>query len=438
MILRRIRWIATGAAAAMVVVIVVVTLTTRNETENTASSLVPAPLAVGAALREPPRLPSIPLINEDGRPTSLTSFKGKWVIFAPAMTDCHEVCPMTTGAFIELESMLRKAGLASHVIVAEVTVDPWRDHPARLRAYKRMTGADFKMLTGSVPNILRLWKRLGILIERVPVERPPPIDWYTHKPETLNIVHSDGLFVLDPAGNERIVVTGMPKLETGHTLSSALHRLLDAEGVHNLQHPEAPWTASQLLEDLYWGMGREIPASLLPQNKAPSRQAAQQELKGSPHPLTALHEQAGELLGSFSAMQQRLRQLRGYPVVINVWASWCVPCKEEFPLFASASARYGRNVAFLGFDSNDIEGNARSFLKSHPVSYPSYRGAETEFAPIEPLHGTPTTIYLNAAGKIVHTHIGQYESQETLNYDIERYALGLHHTITGSKRSPAG
>ena len=65
--------------------------------------------------------------------------------------------------------------------------------------------------------------------------------------------------------------------------------------------------------------------------------------------------------------------LRGYPIVINAWASWCAPCRSEFGLFATASARYGRRVAFLGADTNDSAGDARAFLTQHPVSYPSYQ-----------------------------------------------------------------
>jgi len=422
--LRRIRWIATAAAAAMVVVVVVVTLTKRNEYAQTSTGLVPAPLAVGDALEKPYLAPKLKLIDESGKATSLRAFKGKWVVLSPAMTLCHEVCPMTTGAFIELERQLKKEGLASHVVVAEVTVDPWRDHPARLRAYKRMTGADFKLLTGSVPNILALWKRLGIDVERIPLEKPVPIDWYTHKPETLNIAHGDGLFIMDPAGQMRVVAAGMPAIASGHKLSSSLHGLLDAEGVHNLKHPEAPWTAAEIVDDIKWGMGMEVPASSLEHTRPPSSQVAQEELSGSPNALATLHDQADRLLGSASQLRQRLTSLHGYPVVVNVWASWCPPCREEFPLFASASAQLGRKVAFLGYDAEDQQGNARSFLKGHPVSYPSYEGARADISWLTPIQGTPTTIYISPSGKVVHVHIGYYQTQNTLNEDIERYALG--------------
>lgn len=423
--LRRIRWITTSAAAAMVVVFVVVTLTRSNGyTQDSSNRLVPAPLAVGDALERPYPVPRLPLIDENGDPTSLQAFRGKWVVFSPAMTLCHEVCPMTTGAFDELERLLSKEGLSSRVVVAEVTVDPWRDHPARLRAYRAMTGADFELLTGTVPNILELWKKLGIAVERIPLENPVPVDWYTHKPETLNIAHGDGLFIMDPSGQMRVIAAGMPKIEAGQPLSASLHKLLDAEGVHNLNHPEAPWTASQILDDIKWGMGLQVPESSIEKAGAPSSEEAERQLSGSPSSLASLHEQAGLLLGSATAMKRRLTSLRGYPVVVNVWTSSCVPCRQEFPLFASASAKLGRRVAFLGYDSDDQQGSARSFLKGHPVSYPSYEGASTDIGYLAPIEGTPTTIYIGRDGKVQHVHIGVYETQTTLNEDIERYALG--------------
>jgi cytochrome c biogenesis protein CcmG/thiol:disulfide interchange protein DsbE len=420
--LRRIRWIATGAAAAMVVVAVLVTLIGKQMIRQTAVGMVPAQLEAGDPLYGSKPLPAIPLVNEDGQKTSLAAYRGKFVVFAPAMTLCAEVCPMTTGSLIDLVGKLRKEGLASRVVVAEVTVDPWRDSPARLRAFKRMTGADFTMLTGSVANITRLWKRLGIYFKRVREGSPPAIDWWTHKPETFDIEHSDGVFVLDPAGDERIVITGMPKMEGA--LSPALHRLLDAEGKENLAHPEAPWTASQLMEDIDWLTNRRVPASSIAESPPPSAQTASKELAGSPGALASLHAQAGRLLGSESALASRLRSLRGYPVVLNVWAHWCPPCKEEFPLLASASAAYGRSVAFLGYDTLDPEiAEAQKFLDHHHVSYPSYRGEFGEISWLASIDNVPDTIYISPQGKVLYTHIGVYETEGTLVNDIEHYAL---------------
>jgi cytochrome oxidase Cu insertion factor (SCO1/SenC/PrrC family)/thiol-disulfide isomerase/thioredoxin len=167
-------------------------------------------------------------------------------------------------------------------------------------------------------------------------------------------------------------------------------------------------------------LARYVKAAL---TREPAPAGAGHALAGSPPLLASLHRQADRLLGNESELAGRIRALRGYPIVINAWASWCGPCRSEFGLFAAASASYGRRVAFLGADTGDSPADARTFLAAHPVSYPSYQTTTSNLSSLAQVQDLPTTIFINRAGKVVYVHIGQYDSQGTLDQDISSYAL---------------
>ena len=413
-----------AAGILAVTLAVLVALSNKKSSTSSADAGVPAPFAIGTELPRPKHVPSFQLVDAHGQPYQLDDTHGKWIVLAPSMTLCAEVCPMTTGVLEELKSTLAKDGIGQQVDVVETTVDPWRDSPARLRAYQREFGANFTMLTGSPHAIRKLWNWFGVQYYRVPEGKPASIDWWTHKPATFDINHTDAVYVIDPHGYLRVANDGMPKLQG--TLSKRLRGLLDAEGVGNLEHPHLPWTANQVADDVLNMMGRAIPADQVAKVVAPSVTDARSELRGSPAALKHLHAQAGQLLGSTDALSARLHALRGHPVVVNAWASWCEPCRQEFPYLATASAQYGRQVAFVGADINDESGNARSFLAAHPVSYPSY---STSLAALSTLKvypdGPPQTIFINARGRVVFVHNGEYQSLTALQNDIGQYSLGI-------------
>jgi cytochrome c biogenesis protein CcmG/thiol:disulfide interchange protein DsbE len=121
---------------------------------------------------------------------------------------------------------------------------------------------------------------------------------------------------------------------------------------------------------------------------------------------------------------RRVRSLRGYPIVLNVWASWCIPCREEFKLFQAAAFEFGKRVAFLGANADDTTSDAQAFLKQHRVSYPSYSVSTPQLGPLAQIVGLPTTIFINKRGKVVYVHSGQYGSGGILDSDIATYASG--------------
>lgn len=147
-------------------------------------------------------------------------------------------------------------------------------------------------------------------------------------------------------------------------------------------------------------------------------------LAGAPAPLAALYEQANELLpGGTDAYEERIERLRGYPVVVNVWASWCVPCRQEFPALQELSARYGKEVAFLGVNSEDSDDAAATFLRETPVPYPSYTDPDKEIYDSLDAVGFPDTAFYDSSGELVHLKIGQYRDHAELEADVRRYAL---------------
>jgi cytochrome c biogenesis protein CcmG/thiol:disulfide interchange protein DsbE len=148
-------------------------------------------------------------------------------------------------------------------------------------------------------------------------------------------------------------------------------------------------------------------------------------LADSPAPLAALHAQADALLpGGLAAIRARLAALRGRPVVINKWASWCIPCRSEFGAFQSASVALGREVAFIGIDSGDTgRTGAVDFLRSFPVSYPSYYDQSGDAgAAITDSAFTPVTVFYDRLGR-EYIRQGPYPSAARLEQDVRRYAL---------------
>ena len=101
-----------------------------------------------------------------------------------------------------------------------------------------------------------------------------------------------------------------------------------------------------------------------------------------------------------------LASLRGKPVVINFWASWCVPCKGEAKMLEQAWRQYrSQGVVFVGIDYHDVKSDARTFLTHHGITYPTVLDGSGMIGDRYGLTGVPETYFVDRSGRLVGTHI---------------------------------
>ncbi|HEV7805814.1 MAG TPA: TlpA disulfide reductase family protein [Solirubrobacteraceae bacterium] len=158
---------------------------------------------------------------------------------------------------------------------------------------------------------------------------------------------------------------------------------------------------------------------------AAGRRAAAARLAKAPAALRDNAADADTIAGEGEdALKARLAKLAGHPVVVNQWASWCGPCRAEFPYFSDAVAAHGDEVAFLGIDFTDDRDAAEDFLREVPPGFASIYDPKGDAA--RSLGGgriAPTTFFIARDGKLAYTKLGGYPSAAALEADIRRHAL---------------
>jgi cytochrome c biogenesis protein CcmG, thiol:disulfide interchange protein DsbE len=147
--------------------------------------------------------------------------------------------------------------------------------------------------------------------------------------------------------------------------------------------------------------------------------------KKTPAPLKALYEQGDERIeGGTEAFDAQIAKLKGFPVVANVWASWCGPCRAELPHLQQAVAKMGNEVAFLGVNPKDSAEFSEKFLEEFPVPYPSFVDPDSKISDqLNVDHGLPATAFFDENGDWVFTKSGSYSNVEDLEADIKTYAI---------------
>ena len=125
--------------------------------------------------------------------------------------------------------------------------------------------------------------------------------------------------------------------------------------------------------------------------------------------------------------QVRLSSFSGTPVIVNFWATWCPPCREELPAFDKVAAEFKGKVQFMMVDLADgydetVE-DAKEFVAHHGYNFPLFFDTEEEGAMAYGLSAVPTTIVISSNGEIVKRHIGGLD-EKTLRGYAKRIAGG--------------
>ncbi len=106
-----------------------------------------------------------------------------------------------------------------------------------------------------------------------------------------------------------------------------------------------------------------------------------------------------------------LRSLRGRAVVINFWASWCVPCRDEAPVLDAGARAYAGKVVFLGVDVQDLSGEARHFARRYKMNYGSVTDRSNWAYDNYGLTGVPETYYVDTRGRVIAHNPGPVTSK---------------------------
>lgn len=138
------------------------------------------------------------------------------------------------------------------------------------------------------------------------------------------------------------------------------------------------------------------------------------QLLGRPAPDFSL-----PVLSAHSSSTIRLTSLKGKPIMLNFWASWCDPCKREAPLLQATWRRVqSQGIIFLGIDFQDAQSDGLNFLRTYGITYPSVVDGTGATAINYGVSGVPETFFLNRQGIIVSKVVGQL-TEQTLQSNLQ-------------------
>lgn len=203
----------------------------------------------------PATIRALPFTDQAGHTVHLSDFAGKTVVLGDMLTLCQEHCPIDTETLVLMARERAATPDPADTVFLSVTVDPTRDTPAQLAAYRRLyVGSpanvpQWELLTGSPANVAALWRSLHVYVQKVGEDSGVVRSWRTGRKLTYDVDHSDDVFFIDPAGRERYLFAGQPYLHGGR-VPPAMQRFMSGQGRRNEQHGQ--WTAAEGLQVLNW------------------------------------------------------------------------------------------------------------------------------------------------------------------------------------------
>ncbi len=209
----------------------------------------------------PTSIENMKLSDENGKPVTLSSLRGKTVVLSPSLTLCQEICPLISANFGVADRDVHAAGLTNSIQFVEVTVDPQRDDQAHLKAYQGLYGAqsNWDFLGGTPAQIAAFWNAFHLSYGRVPDDPgPPPRDWLTGAPLTYDVDHENVVYVLRPNGHIAWLVDATPWVN-GAQIPLKLEKFLSETGHHNQTTVAAQsWDVPDVLQAIRYVTGKRV------------------------------------------------------------------------------------------------------------------------------------------------------------------------------------
>lgn len=313
------------------------------------------------------------LTNQVGEPFELEQLRGQVVLMFFGYTHCPHICPATLTQLQRVQQALGEQ--ADQVSMLLVTVDPERDTVTRMQTYLSSFTDSVIGLTGTPDEVQAVTDAYQA---QVKLRRDSPMD------KNYLVDHSTQLYVIDPAGNlDSLIPFGMPAEHITRTVQAILARQestdTDAQSVANKPQPTATATAKPSFD---------APQALQKTLALPVLQAADAVEKADNKPAS----------------------IAGKPVLINFWATWCPPCREELPSLNRAWAALKKDgVAMLAVNVGEEKAAVQRFLKDYPIDFTVLYDLPGESMAQWQLQNLPSTLILDRKGDIAYRVVGEKE-----------------------------